>query len=252
MKKLLFLLIILILSACASNADDENSNDETEDTLTPISVEILMDDQLEVGEHTLQAKVTHNDEPVTEADEVEFEVWQQGQKEESTFVTAEEDEEGLYTAEYNFQEDGIYHIQSHVTAKSQHVMPKHQVQVGNPTETDEHEAHEDEDGHDHSHDHSHSNNVDVDFNHQNGESSGQEILNVNISLNDEPLEEGRVRFEIKPDDDEHPVWADAEETESGVYTSEVELDAETSYTVTVHIENDDGLHEHEDFQFETE
>lgn len=39
-------------------------------------------------------------------------------------------EDGVYRFETEFKEDGVYIVQSHVTAKKQHSMPTLKVQVG--------------------------------------------------------------------------------------------------------------------------
>lgn len=144
MKNILTLLLIglmIFLVACGdeeqesingeeSNHEGHSDNQEDEDeSLIPVVVEILVDDEIETGEQTLQARVTHNEEPIAEAEEVMFEVWEKDHKDDSDMVEATYTEDGIYEITYNFEEEGTYEMYAHVTAKSQHVMPKHVFEV---------------------------------------------------------------------------------------------------------------------------
>ncbi|WP_194840829.1 FixH family protein [Filobacillus milosensis] len=145
MKKLFFFLLIGLLTLLVACGDDEgqssdnkedenkegemNHEDMENDSLTPVEVEVLTEDQVSLSEVTLEAKVTHGGEPVEEADEVMFEVWKKGDKENSKKVEGTYTEDGIYEASFNFEEAGTYEMYAHVTAVSQHVMPKHEFEV---------------------------------------------------------------------------------------------------------------------------
>ncbi|MET3684082.1 hypothetical protein ABID56_002208 [Alkalibacillus flavidus] len=125
-------IILLVLSACGSDDNAENNDESAEaDALTPLKVEILTEQEVEAGEVTLSAHVTHGNNNVNEADEVEFEVWQEGSKEQSEMITGSFTEEGVYEASYTFEDDGIYYMIAHVTALDQHTMPQQPIAVGN-------------------------------------------------------------------------------------------------------------------------
>jgi len=47
-------------------------------------------------------------------------------------IDGEFTEDGVYTAEYTFDHDGVYYMYAHTTARGMHVMPKQQFIVGNP------------------------------------------------------------------------------------------------------------------------
>ncbi|WP_018923472.1 FixH family protein [Salsuginibacillus kocurii] len=256
--------LFFMLTACGTQEEDESSGENGLDPVEPIDVEVTMDEEIEPGDHMLETKVTQADEPVTDADEVVFEVWEHGQKHHSDMVEKEEQEEGVYRAEYSFAEDGIYHVQPHVTARDMHSMPVHDVIVGDVDQEDidaleeeeeeeeseymeEHGGHDESDEHSDSHEHEHehedhhSDVLETFF--SKSEVDGEYQLNVQINKEGIEFQEGDVRFEIWKDGEEDRIWLDASEEEPGSYTAETELE-EDSYQVMIHVEKDD-LHEHE-------
>lgn len=80
--------------------------------------------------YELQVQVSQGQTPVEDADEVMFEIWLEGSKEESEMIAAAHQGKGIYSVMKTFPEDGLYYIQSHVTARSMHAMPKQSVLVG--------------------------------------------------------------------------------------------------------------------------
>ena len=115
------------------------AEDDSVDTLgngevpVEIIVEVLTPEKLNVGEATtLEVKVTQGGEVVNDADSVDFEVWESGLRDEGTMIDGEFTEDGVYTAEYTFDHDGVYYMYAHTTARGMHVMPKQQFIVGNP------------------------------------------------------------------------------------------------------------------------
>lgn len=77
----------------------------------------------------IQAHVTQGDENIDNADDMEFEIWMEGQ-EEHFKVPGESQVEGIYSIEKEFKDEGIYYVIAHVTARGMHTMPKHQFVVG--------------------------------------------------------------------------------------------------------------------------
>ncbi|MGM0846413.1 MAG: FixH family protein [Bacillota bacterium] len=156
MKKLLLFLLmisIFLLGACGSQ---ENNNDGHGDAhsgeegeLTVISAELNVPETAEAGETVeFSTLVTQGDNKITDASEVKYEIWKEGEKEESEMIEAENREDGHYTAEKTFDEDGVYHVQVHVTAKDMHTMPKKPIAVGDAEIPHESHSSEEED-HDH-------------------------------------------------------------------------------------------------------
>ena len=134
MKKLFLTLAMTAVLAVGCGAEDD-----AVDTLgsgevpVEIIVEVLTPEKLNVGEATtLEVKVTQGGEVVNDADSVDFEVWESGLRDEGTMIDGEFTEDGVYTAEYTFDHDGVYYMYAHTTARGMHVMPKQQFIVGNP------------------------------------------------------------------------------------------------------------------------
>ncbi|WP_054754486.1 FixH family protein [Piscibacillus salipiscarius] len=107
MKKIMFITLIMLVSlltACGgqSEAEQEDNHsehgenqDKKDDSLIPVVVEILVQDQTELGEQTLQAQVTHDEEPIAEAEEVTFEVWKKGHEDDSEKIETTYTETGF-------------------------------------------------------------------------------------------------------------------------------------------------------------
>lgn len=161
-KKILFILIALIaiLSACSNNETDATEEDENDlPELAALEVDFDVPEHVEVGETIdLTAHVTFDGEPVEDAHEVLFEVWTQGHSDESVEVEGVHQENGTYTASFTFDEEAVYEMYAHTTAKDQHVMPLETVIAGDaePSEEDahdemDHEHHEHDDDEEHNH-----------------------------------------------------------------------------------------------------
>ncbi|KXZ20231.1 hypothetical protein AXI59_15050 [Bacillus nakamurai] len=119
--------MVFLLSSCGGGSDKTAATDE------PKALEVKLTGPKTVKPHEkaeYQADVFYGDERVTDADEVMFEVWKEGKKGSSKTSKAKE-ENGAYHLRTEFEEEGVYTIQSHVTAKKQHNMPTLNVRVGN-------------------------------------------------------------------------------------------------------------------------
>lgn len=98
-----------------------------------VEVDIQTAELLSAGEPIqLAARITQGEEAVEDADEVKFEVWESGLRDEGEMVYGELTEDGVYAAEYTFDHDGVYYMYAHTTARGLHVMPKQQLVVGKP------------------------------------------------------------------------------------------------------------------------
>lgn len=122
-------LALAILTACSANKDE---GAESLDELKALEVEFEVPEQAEVGETILlKAIVTYGDEKVENADEVIFEYWEEGNKDESTMIDSTNNGDGTYTAEITFKSDGVFSIYAHTTARGMHTMPKKTITVEN-------------------------------------------------------------------------------------------------------------------------
>ena len=128
--------LVGILAGCGQDEDVP-----TEAVLPePIEVELTVPEQGNVDEPVvITTLVTQGEEHVDDASEVEYEIWEEGKKEDSIHVETTNDKEGIYSAENTFETDGLYNVQVHVTARGMHVMPEKQIQIGEASQhADEH------------------------------------------------------------------------------------------------------------------
>ncbi|MUK90210.1 hypothetical protein GMD78_17700 [Ornithinibacillus sp. L9] len=252
----LILFFSTILVACNDEEKDMNEMPE-EDDMAILEVDLQVPDSVEVNE-TLEMKavVTYGDEMVSDADEVEYEVWEEGQQEDSYRIEATNHGDGTYTAETSFEQDGIFHIQVHVTARDLHTMPKQEVTVGEggeyPDEEDQDstDEHHDESGHSHSEEASEG--FTMEFTELDPVQVMEEInLTVQLKMDNKSLTNAKVQYEIWNDtiSDKHE-WIPAEEKNPGEYHATHQFSDPGEYNIQVHVENDEGLHEHETYELE--
>ncbi|MCD7034197.1 FixH family protein [Metabacillus sp. GX 13764] len=109
------------------------------ETETPKAVEasILLPDKIELNKpNLLKVQVAQDGKNVDDAEDVEFEIWQSGSKQKSELIKAAHVKDGVYQVKKTFTKNGIYFIQTHVTARSMHVMPKKQLVIGKLSKKD--------------------------------------------------------------------------------------------------------------------
>lgn len=234
---LISLIVLLIISAC------ENDAGEDTEELATLEVEFEVPESLDVGETlVLEAVVTYGDETVTDADEVIFEVWEKGDRENGEMIDSENNGDGTYTAETSFDHDGIFEMYAHTTARTLHTMPKREVVVGDGGEyEDDDEANE-----------FHTEGFDMHFMEPEDVKVDEETeLMVHLILDDNEFENANVRYEIwndnNPDDRD---WVDADESTAGEYVASHVFTEDGTHNIQIHVEDDDELHEHERHQVE--
>ncbi|WP_221563367.1 FixH family protein [Alkalihalobacillus sp. TS-13] len=139
-----FFLFMLLLAACGgsdehqgqgekkgSEHEGHGDNENAEDSMKMLEVDLQSPETADKGETvTIKAMVMYGDEHVADANEVVFEVWKEGSKDDSEMIEATNDGEGMYSIESSFDEEGVYFVQSHVTARDMHNMPKKEIKVG--------------------------------------------------------------------------------------------------------------------------
>ncbi len=122
----LALLTLFIITACA-NADEQT---EEQEELAALEVEFEPQETAKLGETVeLLATVTYGDELVTDAKEMDFEYWLEDDEDNSEMVEATNNDDGTYSIEVEFEEEGEYWIYAHTTARDLHTMPKRSIQV---------------------------------------------------------------------------------------------------------------------------
>ncbi|UOQ47011.1 FixH family protein [Gracilibacillus caseinilyticus] len=251
MKKLFWLMLsaIIVLSACADNSNTEDTT--VEDEVQGIEVNFALPEQAETGEAvTLSATVTTtNGEKVTDAEEMMFEYWNVEDEENSVMVESTNNEDGTYTAEVTFTEPGDYELYAHTTANGIHSMPKKAISVtGKAQNTEqESEAHEEEET---SHEHEHSSGFEIKVEPLNGVTANEDKeITVQLMSDGTAYEGARVRYEIVLSSEKHE-WIDAEEVSAGEYKGTFAFPESGTYDMTVHVNDEDGLHEHTETEVE--
>lgn len=135
MKKLLVIGAFgFMLAGCGMEEESADNVTAAEQEVQGLEVEVLTEPKGETGEWTLEAYVSQGGEAVNDADEVKFEIFEAGKKDESVKIDYTDVKDGVYSIEHTFQEDGVYYFIPHVTARSLHTMPTQQVIVGRVTD----------------------------------------------------------------------------------------------------------------------
>ncbi|MBM0066475.1 FixH family protein [Alkalicoccobacillus gibsonii] len=130
-KRLVILFIsTFLLSACNTSEPDLES-------IIPDIIEV----QIDLPESSppneklkIPVNVTQGDEPVDDARDVVIEIWKDQDRENGFLEEAKHQSDGLYQIDYTFEEDGIYLVQAHVTARDMHSMPTKPIFVGDVSE----------------------------------------------------------------------------------------------------------------------
>lgn len=256
-KKLAMLSVVLplglfaLLAACGGDNVEGDVNTDL-DELVALEADLEVDKHVDVEETVqMQAAVSYGDEDVADADDVVFEVWEEGHEDDSDMIDATNNDDGSYSAETSFAEDGLYHVQVHVTARDMHTMPEKEIIVGEGGDYDDVAADVDDvddvdafetDG------------FDMAFTEPDRIEAGEDVtLTTTISIDDEPFEEAQVRYEIwNYEISDRHAWAEAEETEPGDYESTYAFPEEGTFHIQIHVEDDEGLHEQSEVQVNVE
>ncbi|UXH45826.1 FixH family protein [Rossellomorea vietnamensis] len=242
MKKIsLFMLVgflALVIAACGNSNEDNGA--KKDEKLEAIDAKLDVPEKGEKGEPvSLSTKVTKGDENVDDAGEVKYEIWKNGHKDESEMIEAKHEKGGLYKAEKTFQEDGLYTVQVHVTARDMHTMPKTEIAIGEVGAGEHEEA-----GEDHHHG-DHESTVSIHLMKPDSITAGEEAeMKVHVENKEAALEDARVRFEIYQDGQEKHEWVDLTPDEAGKYSGSYTFPEKGSYNVQVHVTKGEEIHEH--------
>ncbi|WP_460318599.1 FixH family protein [Paenibacillus sp. YSY-4.3] len=121
-------LMIVIIAGCSSGGSHTGMTDGIPEI---IDVQIQSEpEKLNPGEPaSIQAKVTQGGEEVTDAKSVTFEVWLSG-SDAHEMLEGTHAGNGVYSIDKTFEQDGVYNVIAHVTARDMHNMPRKQLIVG--------------------------------------------------------------------------------------------------------------------------
>lgn len=241
------MLLLLLLAACGQN-DSEAVTSEEDIIPEIITAELTVPKEISTEEkNKFQVTVKQGNQPVSEVDEVQFEFWQTDAKENNEKVEAVPQGDGVYTVEKSFTASGEYHVQSHVTANSMHVMPKKTFTVSGDKETPA-EDHAEE--HATSEQHNHHSDLTAETQFASSPITGTETdLDITVNQDGETLQGASVTLEITESENEDPVWVNLEETEPGLYQGKLSFSESGAIPVNIHIKKDE-LHDHIEKQIE--
>ena len=132
MKKwFLSLLAVPVLLVGCNEAVDTNEAGSA--MPQPVEVTILTEEKQPVGEKVkLSAQVNQGEDFVDDAEEVKFEVWESGLREDGVMLDGVLTKDGTYEVDFTFDHDGVFYMFAHTTARGMHIMPKKKIIVGNP------------------------------------------------------------------------------------------------------------------------
>ncbi|MBP1947954.1 FixH family protein [Virgibacillus litoralis] len=240
MKKMMTLLfIIIVLAACGQSEDTENGT--TDNAVKAIEANLEVPEKGDKNQDiTFSVTVTQDSKPVEDASEVEFEIWKDGLKDDSEMIKAKHTGDGKYTIEKSFKEDGLYHVQSHVTARTMHTMPKKEITIGDPKASTTTSENQKEDDQNHTH-------LSIDLQQPDTIKATEEAeFTVKVLKEEELLEKASVTLEIWQENKENHEWNDMSETSSGTYQSTATFNDSGIYNVNVHVKKED-IHDHKEF-----
>ncbi|WP_214832948.1 FixH family protein [Exiguobacterium sp. s152] len=223
---------LFVLGACGT--DEATKSAETAPSMEPVEAELNVPATADKDEAiTLAVRVTQDGKAVDDADEIKFEVWKNGAKEESETTEAALTEDGVYEAETTFSDEAVYTVQVHVTARSMHTMPTTNVTVGHP----EAEAEAKEDHHNHA-------GADIVLDPTQAVAKEVQPFTVNVEIEHEALTGADVQLEVFKDGADKHDWVKLDETEGGSYAGEHTFPEAGTYNVQVHVTKGHDIHEH--------
>jgi hypothetical protein len=131
------LLSVVLLTSCNPINDKPNNELEVKaPSIIEVEIQTTPEKPLPGDDVQIEAKVTQAGNPVDDANDVSFEIWEKNNDEHETIV-AEHSDKGAYSINKVFEKDGVFNIVAHVTARDQHTMPKIDLVIGDPTSTQE-------------------------------------------------------------------------------------------------------------------
>lgn len=228
------LIGLFVLGACGTEEEAESA--AVPQSMEPVEAELTVAATAETEETVpLSVKVTQDGQPVDDADEIKFEVWKNGAKEESDMIKASLTKDGVYEAETTFAEEAVYTVQVHVTARSMHTMPTTNVTVGHPKTAAE--AEEDSDHHHHA-------GADITLDPKEATAGEEQPFMVHVMIEDEMLTGADVQLEIFQDGAEKHEWVKLEEADAGMYKGMHTFTESGAHNVQVHVTKGHDIHEH--------
>ncbi|MFU1991166.1 FixH family protein [Priestia megaterium] len=123
MKKLSMLLLVLVIAVVGCSKGNEQQSQEVKGT-------IEVPQTIKANEKTsINVLVTQGDKKIENADAVQIQVEKEGYINQE-MIDAKHQDNGAYSTDYTFKDDGEYTITAHVTTKGDMKMFTKKVTVG--------------------------------------------------------------------------------------------------------------------------
>ncbi len=121
------MLLGVIVSGCTAKIAETD-----ESGLPPhLTVDLHLPKQLDLGsESSFSVEVFKNNRPLEHAEKAEFIFWPEGNREAAVTVKATESSPGVYSVSHSISNEGIYLVQSRISAKNEKVLPIKRFAVG--------------------------------------------------------------------------------------------------------------------------
>lgn len=129
--RVLFIIVFagIFMSACSINS----SNPEAYSDFKPIEVRVHLPDTIsDGGNQTIYAHVSQDEADITDAELVRFEVWS-STHEQHEWITGTNEGNGIYAAEVDFTEEGLYFAKALTQVGDLFAMPTKRFAVGKLT-----------------------------------------------------------------------------------------------------------------------
>ncbi|MBP0725594.1 FixH family protein [Bacillus sp. RG28] len=240
MKKYFMWIAIVVLLAAVVFIYKNNDQGQAKDVSNqPIDVKIeLPNGHIKANEQiTIKAKVTQGGQAVKDADEVKFQIGENGQQN-SEMLDATNQKDGTYSVNYTFKQDGNYYVVAHVTARDMHMMPKELITVGNPTTTVQPAQHQ------HGEEHHHGDATIHVMGIENIVANKENMFMIHVQdKHGQPISKANVRLESWQDVNGKHEFIDAKEVKAGEYEVKETFTKAGKYSIKAHVEKP-GIHEH--------
>ncbi|GAB7387700.1 FixH family protein [Bacillaceae bacterium] len=262
----LLTVLALIVAACGNSGERRGegngsssvsgSDQAAEEFLEPLTVEFLTEPHALKAkrEGTIKIRVKKGDELVSDADDVQFEIWREGNKEGAERFPADNEGNGIYSVTRTFQEKGSYVVIAHVTARGSHTMPQQTFIVGDGEEKNAHHEHQTAgehkagDRHGAAHGHHDHGEKDLLIHLQKPDTiraKQEAMFTVHLQKNDQPLTGAKVTCEYWRDGEEKHTYLETAEIKPGEYQAKIVFHNAGNFHIKVHVKKGE-LHTHQE------
>ncbi|MFS1512842.1 FixH family protein [Chengkuizengella sp. SCS-71B] len=253
LKSFIFIIMIIAFVTGCAEKPEETSSEMPPPKLFDVDIHISPEEIQKGQPVNIEAIVTLDSEKIEDASEVKFE-FKKDRNEQSTFSYGTHQGDGVYAVEETFEEDGVYTVTAHVTARNMHNMPKSQFTVGEVDEMTDMDSgemnHENMDG---TMEDSNEGGLGIHLMGTENVVANKEVeLTAHLQQGDHLLTDASVQLEIWLDDNEKHEYVDATEDMQGMYKSNYTFTSKGTYNVTVHVEKGDQIHDHKEHKVEVQ